>query len=55
LDKVQINIRDPFFAHPGMLFVALSRCRTASGLRIVGNQSGFLERCKVEPRVQPWL
>jgi hypothetical protein len=55
LDKVQINIRDPFFAHPGMLFVALSRCRTAEGLRIIGNQSGFLERCKVEPRVQPWL
>lgn len=55
LDKVQININDYFFRHPGMLFVALSRCRTAGGLRIVGSQRGFLERCKTEPRVQGWL
>ncbi len=55
LDKVQVNTRDPFFKYPGMLFVALSRCRTAEGLRVIGNQMGFLERCKVEPRVQPWL
>lgn len=55
LDKVQINIRDPFFRTPGMLFVALSRCRTAEGLRIVGNQIGFLERCKTDGRVLPWL
>lgn len=55
LDRVQVNIRDPFFQHPGMLFVALSRARTAEGLRIVGNQRGFVERCRLEPRVQPWL
>ena len=55
LDKVQINLRDPFFRHPGMLFVALSRARTAEGLRIVGNQRGFIERCTVEPRVRQWL
>ena len=55
LDNVQVNIRDPFFSHPGMLFVALSRARTMEGLRIVGNQRGFVERCKIEPRVQPWL
>lgn len=55
LDNVQVNIRDPFFRHPGMLFVALSRARTIDGLRIVGNQVGFAERCRVEPRVQPWL
>jgi hypothetical protein len=55
LDKVQVNIRDPFFRHPGMLFVALSRCRTIEGLRIVGDQRGFIERCTVEARVRPWL
>ena len=55
LDKVQVNIRDPFFRQPGMLFVALSRARTIEGLRIVGNQIGFIERCRIEPRVQPWL
>ena len=55
LDNVQVNIRDPFFRQPGMLFVALSRARTMEGLRIVGNQTGFVERCRIEPRVQKWL
>lgn len=55
LDSVQVNLRDPFFKHPGMLFVALSRARTAAGLRIVGNQVAFFERCRVDPRVVPWL
>lgn len=55
LTSVQVNLRDPFFRQPGMLFVALSRCQTAGGLRIVGDQRGFVERIKIEPRVQPWL
>ena len=55
LDNVQVNIRDWMFKTPGMLFVALSRARTAEGLRIVGDQRGFIERCRIEPRVQPWL
>ncbi len=55
LDNVQVNIRDWMFKVPGMLFVALSRARTAEGLRIVGDQRGFIERCRIEPRVQPWL
>ncbi len=55
LDRVQVNIRDWMFKVPGMLFVALSRARTAEGLRIVGDQRGFIERCRIEPRVQKWL
>jgi hypothetical protein len=55
LDRVQVNIRDPFFQHPGMLFVALSRARTAEGLRVIGTQRAFIERCRMEPRVKPWL
>ncbi len=55
LDNVQVNIRDWFFKVPGMLFVALSRARTAEGLRIVGDQRGFIDRCRIEPRVQKWL
>ena len=55
LNSVQVNLRDPFFKHPGLLFVALSRCRTAEGLRIVGDQRGFAERCKMEARCVPWL
>jgi hypothetical protein len=55
LDTVQINIRDSFFKHPGMLFVALSRARTPDGLRLVGDPRGFMERCTVDRRVTPWL
>jgi len=55
LDAVQVNIRDPFFKQPGMVFVALSRARTIAGLRIVGNQTSFVERLRIEPRVLPWL
>jgi len=55
LDLVQVNLRDPFFKYPGMTFVALSRCRTAEGLRIVGNPTALMERMKTDPRVLPWL
>ncbi len=55
LDKVQVNIRDHFFRTPGMLYVSLSRCRTAEGLRIVGTPEGFRARCTVSPKVVPWL
>lgn len=55
LDRVQVNIRDWMFKQPGMLFVALSRARSIDGLRIIGDQMGFVERCKLEPRVKNWL
>ena len=55
LDRVQVNIRDPFFRQPGMLFVACSRARTADGLRLVGDARGFGERCTVDPRVREYL
>ena len=55
LDAVQVNLTDPFFRQPGMLFVALSRARSASGLRIVGSPRGFAERCTVNGRVGRWL
>jgi hypothetical protein len=55
LDAVQLNLRDPFWRTGGMLYVGLSRARTAEGLRIVGNVEGFRARCTVDPRVVPWL
>lgn len=55
LDKVQLNIRDHFFKTPGMLYVALSRARTAAGLRIVGSPRNFVERCTVDPRLKEYL
>ena len=41
LDNVQIDFRSSFFAQAGMGYVALSRCRTAQGLRLVGNENTF--------------
>lgn len=55
LDLLQVNIRDPFFSTGGMLYVALSRCRTAEGLRLVGTAQGFRARCVVNPKVKPFL
>ena len=55
LDRVQVNIRDAFFKSPGMLYVALSRARSAAGLRLVGSGAAFVERCTTDPRLKQWL
>jgi ATP-dependent DNA helicase PIF1 len=55
LDKLQIDFRNAFFAHPGMLYVALSRCRTLEGLRLVGQRERFVKQCNADVRVQRWL
>lgn len=55
LDQVQVNIRDGFFKTPGMLYVALSRARTAGGLRLVGSAAALVERCAADPRLKAWL
>ena len=55
LDRVQVNIRDPFFKSPGMLYVALSRARSAAGLRLVGSPKTLVERCVTDPRLRDWL
>ena len=55
LDRVQVDIRDRFWASPAMMYVALSRCRTLEGLRIVGQREVFAGYVKNDPRVLPWL
>ncbi|HEY6362996.1 MAG TPA: AAA family ATPase, partial [Vicinamibacterales bacterium] len=55
LDQVQVNIRDAFFKTPGMLYVALSRARTAAGLRLVGSPRALIERCVSDPRLREWV
>jgi ATP-dependent exoDNAse (exonuclease V) alpha subunit len=55
LDAVQVDIRNHFFSHPAMLYVALSRARTPEGLRLVGTPEMFAKRCVVDPKVQPFL
>lgn len=55
LDNVQIELRNPnggpsFMSRThGMLYVALSRCRTPGGLRLVGSKDDFINSCHVDP------
>lgn len=55
LDRCQIDIRDQFFGQPAMAYVALSRCRTLEGLRIVGQRERFVKQCATDARVRRWL
>lgn len=55
LDRVQVDFRDRFFSSPAMLYVALSRCRTLGGLRLVGSPDRFAAQCQIDERTTPWL
>lgn len=55
LDRVQVDVRDQFFGQPAMCYVALSRCRTLEGLRVVGQRERFAKRVAMDPRVRRWL
>jgi len=55
LDNVQIDFRDRFFGNPGMMYVALSRCRTPEGLRLVGSEEMMVKRTVVNQKVKRFL
>jgi ATP-dependent DNA helicase PIF1 len=55
MDRVQVDITDGFFGAPAMTYVALSRARTAEGIRLVGNVDILKKRCVIDQRVIPWL
>jgi len=55
LDSVQVDYRGRFFGNPASLYVALSRCKSPSGLRLVGLENVFIKRCNVDSAVVPWL
>jgi len=52
---VQIDMRSHFFGAPAMSYVALSRCRTPEGLRLVGESGLLVEKCQVHERVKDYL
>lgn len=55
LDRVQLDLRNHFFSSPAMTYVAVSRCRTPEGLRIVGDEKLLASRCRVDPKVKRWI
>lgn len=55
LDNVQVMFGNHFFTHFSMLYVALSRARSIEGLRLVGDLTSFVKRCKTNPAVARWL
>ncbi len=55
LDRVQVEFRKPFCGMPGMMYVALSRARSAEGLRLVGSSKLFVQRCTVDPKLREWM
>jgi ATP-dependent DNA helicase PIF1 len=55
LDKVQMDVRNHFFGSPSMIYVALSRCKTPEGLRIVGQSDVFAKRVMTAPEILKWL
>lgn len=55
LDKIQVDLRHAFLGAPAMTYVAMSRCRTADGLHIVGDPAMVERRCKTDPAVVRWL
>jgi len=55
LDAVQINLTNAFFGSPAMAYVALSRCRTPEGLRIVGSKELLAKRVCTDPKVIRFL
>jgi len=55
LDRVQMDINNHMMKMPGMTYVALSRCRTPEGLRIIGTPERLAEVVTVSPEVMKWL
>lgn len=55
LDTVQLDIKDPFFGAPGMMYVALSRVKDHRGLTIVGNEETFKLRCNASEEIREYV
>jgi ATP-dependent DNA helicase PIF1 len=55
LDRVQIDLNQHFMTQSAMCYVAISRCKTPQGLRIIGSPSLLGSRVHTDPLVQRWL
>lgn len=55
LDRIQFDFRHKFAGNPASMYVAISRCKTPEGLRLVGDADTFVSRVKIDPLTLPWL
>lgn len=55
LDTVQIDFANKFFGSASMGYVALSRCKTAEGLRLVGGSRLLESRINISRKVLKWI
>lgn len=55
LDSVQLMINSQFWLTSGMLYTALSRARTAPGLKIIGTPDQFRARIRSSAQIARWL
>ena len=55
LDNIQISISNYWAANPGMIYVALTRCRSAQGITIIGDVAQLSRRVKTARKVMPWV
>lgn len=55
LDRVQIDTRANFCSFPSMLYVAISRARTAEGLVLIGNPAEIAKKIKTSNEVKRWI
>jgi hypothetical protein len=55
LDTVQIDIGSIWIGNPAMMYVAISRCKTADGLTIVGDVARLSRRIKTAREVMWWV
>ena len=55
VDAAQIDIGSIWIGNPAMMYVAVSRCRTAEGLTIVGDVARLSRRIKTAREVMRWV
>lgn len=56
VDAAQVDFRSKFYREcPNMLYVALSRCRSKEGLRLVGGAKTFVQNCVTNPKLERFL
>ena len=55
LDSVMIDPSSHFFGNAQMAYVALSRCRTPEGLKVVGKPAGLAGKVKVDENIRRFL